>query len=410
MKRIFLLIALAASCAGMARAQQPPALGMFSTDEQSNTREEELYRDGTDYLDESKWTEALNKFDQVAAMKGRRADGALYWKAYALNKLGRRQDALNSIAALRASYPKSQWLKDAGALEVEVKSATGARVAPENQGDEEMKLLALNSIMDSDPDRAIPIIEKMLANPSTSPRVKERALFVLAQADSPKAQALVGDMARGKSSPALQTKAIQFLGTESSPTNMKILGEIYSSSTDKDIKRAVLQAYLVGDNQAGVLAAAKQEPDPELRRFAIQQLGAMDATKELEQLYQSATTADTKRAILDACIAADDSDLLMRVAKNTAEPIEIRRTALQHLGAVGGKDVRSTLVQVYKTDANADMKKAAVEGLFVDDADDELIALARAETNPQLKRELIEKLSVMDSRSAKEYMLEILNK
>lgn len=409
MKRIFLMIALAASCASMAHAQQPPVLNLVSPDDQSNAREEELYRDGTDYLDENKWSEALQKFDQVAALKGRRADGALYWKAYALNKLGRRQESLNSITALRNSFPKSQWLKDASALEVEVKQASGGRVSPEAAGDEETKLLALNSIMESDPDRAVPIIEKMLANPSTSPRVKERALFVLAQADSPKAQQMVADMARGKSGPALQTKAIQFMGTEPSPANMKALGEIYTASSDKSVKRAVLQAYLVGDNQAGVLAAAKAESDPDLRRFAIQQLGAMDATKEIEQLYPGSDAA-TKHAILDACVAADDSSFLAKVAKDASESIDLRRGALQRLGAVGGKEVRSTLVQVYKTDSNPDMKRAAIEGLFVDDADADLIALARAETNPQLKRDLIEKLSVMDSRAAKDYMLEILNK
>jgi hypothetical protein len=56
------------------------------------------------------------------------------------------------------------------------------------------------------------------------------------------------------------------------------------------------------------------------------------------------------------------------------------------------------------------MKEAALEGLFVDDDAKDLIALAKSETNPQMRRQIIEKLAVMDSREAKEYMLEILNK
>jgi hypothetical protein len=39
-----------------------------------------------------------------------------------------------------------------------------------------------------------------------------------------------------------------------------------------------------------------------------------------------------------------------------------------------------------------------------------LIALARKETDREMKRHIIEKLSVMDSRKARDYMLEILNK
>lgn len=410
MKRLLLIIALAMSGAAFAQGFQPPVLSMFSADDQANSREEELYRDGSQYLDENKWGEGLQKFDQVAAMKGKRADAALYWKAYTLNKLGRRQEALSTISALRTAYPKSQWIKDASALEVEVKQASGERVVPEPQADEETKLLALNSLMNSDPERALPYVEKMLSNPNSSPKLKERAMFVLAQSDSQKAQQILAGIARGQSGPQLQTKAIQFMGTEPTPANMKILGEIYSSSQDTNVKRAVIQAYLVGDNQAGVLALAKQEPNGDVRRFAIQTLGAMDAKKELSQLYQGASDVETKRAILSACVAADHTELLTQVARNTTEPVELRRAALQHLGAVGGKETSATLLEIYRNETNREMKEAALEGLFVDDDAKDLIALAKSETNPQMRRQIIEKLAVMDSREAKEYMLEILNK
>ena len=48
-------------------------------------REEELYKEGTDYLNDSQWQQAADKFREVAKMKGHRADAALYWKAYSLN-------------------------------------------------------------------------------------------------------------------------------------------------------------------------------------------------------------------------------------------------------------------------------------------------------------------------------------
>ena len=54
--------------------------------------------------------------------KGAKADAALYWKAYAQNKQGQRAEALATIAALRKDYPKSRYLSDAKALEVEVKA------------------------------------------------------------------------------------------------------------------------------------------------------------------------------------------------------------------------------------------------------------------------------------------------
>jgi hypothetical protein len=409
MKRLIVILTLAAASAMAAQTAPTIPMNLFATDDQANSREETLYREGTAKLDENQWSDALQRFQQVVELKGRRADGALYWKAYTLNKLGRRQESLNSLAALRTSYPKSQWIKDAGALELEIKQASGQRVSPETQGDEEMKLYALNSIMDSDPDRAIPVVESMLANPKTSAKLKERALFVLAQSDSTKAQQIVGTIARGQRGPQLQEKAIQYLGIESSKENMRVLGEIYASTQDTNVKRAVIQAYLVGDNQQGVLAAAKGETNPEVKRAAIQTLGAMDAKAELAQLYPGATP-EIKKAILDACVAADNSEFLAQVAKNPSEPVEIRRSALQRLGAVGGKNTAATLIQIYKSETNRDMKEAALDGLFVDDDAADMISLARSENDPQMKRKIVEKLAVMDSKEAKDYMLEILNK
>ncbi len=409
MKKAILIFALAIPGAAFAQNMQPSVLNLLPADDQASGREDKLYQEATQNMDESKWSAALQGFQRVAALKGRRADGALYWQAYALNKLGRRQESLKTIAELRASFPKSQWLKDAGALEVEVRQASGQPVQPSAETDDDYKLLALNSIMNSDPDRAIPILEGILNKPSSSPRLKERALFVLAQSDSPKAQQSIAAIARGQHGPQLQAKAIEFLGTEPSPANMRVLGEIYASTQDTKIKKSVLNAYLVGDNQAGVLAAAQHEANPEVKRAAVHVLGAMDAKKELAQLWPGADP-ETKRAILDACVAADYSEFLGQVARSTGEPIDLRKSALQRLGAVGGKDTASTLVQIYHSESNPEMKSAALDGLFVNDDAKDLVALARAETDPQMRKRIVEKLAIMDSKEAKDYMLEILNK
>ena len=45
-----------------------------------------------------------------------------------------------------------------------------------------------------------------------SPRLKARALFVLAQSSSPKAREVLVNIAKGGSNPDLQMKAVQYLG------------------------------------------------------------------------------------------------------------------------------------------------------------------------------------------------------
>src|SRR5947209_8673630 len=242
----FLLgIALTASARAQAAPDELPSNSFMPQAGQSAAaaREDELYKEGSTYLDEGKWQQALEKFTAVADMKSRRADAALFWKAYAHSKLGHRAEALATVAELRKQYPQSKWVKDADALSVEIKQSQGQRVSPENTSDEDLKLLALNSLMNSDEERAIPLLEGVLRS-NNSPRIKERALFVLAQSGSPKAQQVIASVAKGQTYPEMQVKAIQYLGTNGTEQNKKSLVEIYHSTNSREIKRTVLHAFL----------------------------------------------------------------------------------------------------------------------------------------------------------------------
>ena len=154
------------------------------------------YEAGLDAIDDSKWDKAREAFDDIVQNGGSNADAALYWRAYCEDKLGRRSDALGSIADLEHKYPQSRWQNDAKALEVQVRHETGQPVSPQSQSDDELKLLAINGLMQSDPSQALPLLEKVL-NGTGSPRVKERALFVLAQSGTPEAGQILLHIAEG---------------------------------------------------------------------------------------------------------------------------------------------------------------------------------------------------------------------
>ena len=150
-------------------------------------REFGAYDAGQQALDSGRWDRAISNFDRVIDMKGTRADAALYWKAYAQNKLGQRPEALSTIGTLVKEYPKSRYLSDARALEVEVKRDAGQPVNPAAESDEELKLMALNALPNTAPEEEIPMLQKVLQG-TGSPRLKGQALFVLAQSSSPRAR------------------------------------------------------------------------------------------------------------------------------------------------------------------------------------------------------------------------------
>lgn len=371
-------------------------------------REEERYDEGTQFLDEGKFSQAVQAFDAVIAMKGQRADAALYRKAEALSRMGRRNEALTTINALRRGYPRSNWLDEAAALELEIKSAKGP-VDPDKEANEELKLMAIQSLMNSDEARAIPMLKKILDSPSESARVKEKALFVLAQSDSAQAQQLVGAVARGQSYAPLQVKAIEYLAVHGGSANNQTLEQIYRSSTDRRAKRAVLQAFIVSGSEQSTLAVIREERDPELRGQAIHNLGAMGATAELRQLFQSSTSVEDKEKVIEALGMTGEVAVLSEIARTPGNN-RVRRRAIHGLGISGETGSRETLVAVYSSDKDPEVREAVIEALFIQDAARELVQLARKETDPQMRRELVEKLSLMDSKEAQDYMLEILNK
>ena len=414
MKKTSTIIFIVGLVCSLALAQDedaaPPLGSNFLSDQSAsaNSREEQTYKDGTNSLKDGQWQHAIEKFSEVATMKGRRADAALYWKAYALNKAARRNEAETTITELRHDFPRSEWLKDAGALELQIKQVRGQTVDPGRENDEDLKLLAINSLMNSDPERAIPLLQGVLSNPNASTNLKERALFVLAQSDSSQAGQMIGAIARSQSGPDLQVRAIRYLGI-SGDRYSKLLQEIYAGSSDVKVKKAVLQAYMTSGAKEPVLAAARGEKDPELRRAAIHQLGAMGARKELEELYGSTSSIDDKEAILQAFGMAGDSDQLIHVATTEGDG-KIRERAIRDLGPFGGEKARPALVQIYSNEKDPELRRAAIRSMFILGDATDLIALARTETDPDMKRQLVEQLSLMRNKEARDYMLEILNK
>ena len=93
-------------------------------------RLEELYDDGREALDDEKYEQAREKFSELAKANGPQTDAALYWSAYAEQRLGQRQAALAAIADLKKRFPQSRWQKDASALEIEVRQGSGQPARP----------------------------------------------------------------------------------------------------------------------------------------------------------------------------------------------------------------------------------------------------------------------------------------
>ena len=283
-------------------------------------RRDDAYSAGTRAIDDHKYDEAVQRFDSAIAQDPSRADGALYWKAYALNREGKRDEALAAIAQLRRDHPTSAWLHDAQALEAEVKQSNGQPVSPAQESNDDLKLLAINSLMNADAERAIPLVENILKG-NSGPSVKDRALFVISQNKSPRAQQALLDYAKGGGNPDLQLRAIQYVGMSGTKDAQQQLVGIYTGSSDPRVKAAILQSLMQAHASDALLNIAKSEKDANLRGTAIRVLALTKgvSAEELVEIYGSADAA-AKREIINGLMARGDGKTLVDLARREADP------------------------------------------------------------------------------------------
>src|SRR5438046_10691795 len=101
-------------------------------------------------------------------------------------------------------------------------------------------MLAIQGLMSSDPERTLPLLEKVI-NGSGTPKEKSKALFVLAQSGSAQAREILGRIARGQTNPDLQRKAVAYLGLFGGSEARNTLAEVYTSGSEATVHHEVLR-------------------------------------------------------------------------------------------------------------------------------------------------------------------------
>jgi TolA-binding protein len=316
----------------------------------SMNRADGEYDAGTRSLDQHHYDEAVIHFDQVINSKSPRADGALYWKAYALNRAGKKDDALAALAQLHHDFPQSAWLNDAQALETEVKQSTGQPISPAQESNDDLKLLAINSLMNADPERAVPLIEGILKG-SGPPNVKRNALFVLTQSRSPRAQQLLSDYAKGGGNPDLQLQAIRYLGQTGSRDAQQQLGTIYGTTSDTRVKTVIIDSLSGTRSWDALLNIAKTEKDANLRNQAIRTI-ANNRSAPLDGLLEMYPNVDAsaKTAMIDGLQGRRDAKTMVDLARKETDP-EVKRKIVERLGDLArdhNKDAMDYMMEILK--------------------------------------------------------------
>ncbi len=279
---LLLILAVAQPLYGLAFAPAPapaPAAGDTSA-----------YATGTRAMNEHRWQDAVTAFDKVIDAKDRRADAALYWKAYSLTKIHNPGLALTTCVQLRSQYITSSWNKDCAALNIDIHAENGGFFMPPivippippmgpfglESGDPntDIKILALNSLLHQDPDKAIPMLRGILSG-NQPIAMKKQAIFVLAQSKSPESQSILHDAVIGKMDPKLQRQAIMMMAVFQRKDANPTLAEVYRTTTDPEVKKAIISAFFITQDAPRLVELARSEKDLNLKRSIVSQLALM---------------------------------------------------------------------------------------------------------------------------------------
>ncbi|HEY1403229.1 MAG TPA: HEAT repeat domain-containing protein [Pyrinomonadaceae bacterium] len=389
-----------------------------------NTPAMKLFRAGRDMIENEEWTKAAETFRSFIDTYPRDADvdAALYWYAYSLKRQGNTKEAAKALKRLIKEHRRSGWREEADAMLTELAPALGQTEIIEDalgRQNEELKLIALQSLFDSNPERALGFVTDWLKpNSTASRRMKESAVSLLGAHGGKQAVAVLLDIARNQPDAKLRQTAIHRLGEAGGEPVMDELMRIYAADRDPNIKRQVLHALAEMDGaraDAKLLEIAQNSGEEiELRKTAISRLAEREgAFDSLVRIYDADRAIDIRKRLMNAFTESDDPRALSKLLEvaRTGDSIELRRFALRRLGEKNNEAMLDELMRVYQAERDMDVKREILNA-FADmnspRAKAKLHEIARNPAeSPELRRSVINRLGDRNDAQTVELLISL---
>ena len=398
-----------ASLASGAEGQDLAKLNRFV--QTGNTPAMKLFREGRDLIENEEWAQAAEKFRGFINTYPRDndVDAALYWYAYALKRQGNPKEAAKALKRLIKEYQRSGWRDEADAMLTELAPSLGQTDIIDNalsKENEELKIIALQSLFNSNPERAMSFVAEWLKSTSTaSRRMKEAAVSLLGAHGGKQAIPILLDIARNQPDVKLRQTAIHRLGDEGGEAVIDDLMQIYAADRDSKIKQQILHAFSEMKSpraHAKLLDIARNASESvELRRSAIHRLGEREnpaAFNDLLQVYEADSNVEIRRQIVHAIGESNDpraASKLIEIARS-APHVELRRQAIHQLGEKDDEAMLDELMRLYQSDQPIEIKRQIIHAfseMKSPRAKAKLLEVARAAgENVELRRAAIHRL------------------
>ena len=372
-----------------------------------------------------------------------RAGDALYWAAFALYKNDDLVRARSLLITQQERYTKAATLRDGYSLLARIQTALAkqgdgeaaawltryaqpaqpavARGCPDEDDEDDVRVAALNGLLQMDATNALPILKKVLAKrDGCSAGLRRKAVFIVSQKRGGETEDILLDVARNDPDSEVRQQAVFWLSQVGSDRAVTALDSILRSTTDPELQdKAIFALSQIHNARAAQILrdyATNERASDEAREKAIFWLGQQRSPENaafLRGLYAKVTGEDLKEKVifsLSQMGGADNGRWLMDIALNEREPVEMRKKALFWAGQTGGN--LEQLVGLYDRMQDQEMKEQLI---FVYSqrheaaALDQLIRIAKTEQDKELRKKAIFWLGQSHDPRAAQVLLEIIN-
>ncbi len=395
----------------------------------SNAPAMKTFREGRDLIEEEEWAKAAAKFDGFIARypQDKDSDAALYWLAYSLKRQAKFRETADRLARLMKNYPRSRWAEEARAMMTEIAPQIGERrviedaLGKENKEKEEIKIVALQSLFEASPERAMDYVGEILKADSTAGRrLKEAAVSLMGSRGGPRARPMLLAVARSQPDPRLRRVAIHRLGEEGGEAVLDDLTKLYESERDIEVKKQILHSISHTKSPRArtnlLTIASSPGENVELRKTAIHRLGEREnasAFDDLARIYDGESNVEIKSQILHSLARLDRpraQTKLLDVARSGGSD-NLRGTAI-HLLVEGNDPQRlEFMIGLYDAEKNLRIKRLLLHHLGESrqkSALRKLMDIARNDPSVELRKQAVQRLGRSKDHEALKFIEDLL--